>query len=106
MSWFGGGTDLAFDLEDFQECATSYQTIAGELSEMKQQLCSLLDDLSRKGWTTEAGRTFSEMVAIDWGDTIDRYCDMLETLSKILTRTAQEYDGLIREEIDTIHVLS
>ena len=107
MSGFGGsGTDLSFDLEDLQEGATSYQSISDDLSQMKQQLCTLLDDLSQKGWTTEAGIAFSQMVAMDWGDTIDRYCDMLETLSEILTRAAKEYDGLVREQIETIHVLS
>ena len=46
------------------------------------------------------------MVAVDWGETIDRYCDMLKTLSDILTKSAGQYEDLMESELSAIRVLS
>ena len=66
----------------------------------------LLDALKDEGWTTNAGKAFADMVAVDWGETIDRYCDMLKTLSDILTKSAGQYEDLMESELSAIRVLS
>lgn len=106
MGLFGPSVDLSFDTEEMELCAGNYHEISGELSDMKKELCALLDDLKNRGWTTDAGKAFSEMVAVDWGDTIDLYCDMLNTLSEILKQAAGKYEALATTEAEAIKVLS
>lgn len=97
---------LSFCTEELETAARNYSEIAEDLSTMKEELCKLLDALKDEGWTTNAGKAFADMVAVDWGETIDRYCDMLKTLADILTKSADQYENLMESELETIRVLS
>ncbi|MBM6977002.1 WXG100 family type VII secretion target [Intestinimonas butyriciproducens] len=98
--------DLSFCTEELETAARNYSEIAEDLTAMKEELCRLLDALKDEGWTTNAGKAFADMVAVDWGETIDRYCDMLKTLSDILTKSAGQYEDLMESELSAIRVLS
>ncbi len=101
---YENNTDLAFDTSVLRSCATSYQTIAGELRTKVQELDELLDDLKSEGWTTPAGTAFHQMVNTSWSENIELYASLLETYESVLKSAASQYESLSSNYIEKIKV--
>lgn len=99
---YGFGVDLAFDTSILLQASRDYETAATELQTLKTELVALLQDLTSSGWTTKAGKAFKEMVEQDWGTNLDKYCDLLKTLSKALSESAKAYDSLVKNQVDRL----
>lgn len=98
------GVDLAFDTLVIQQASKDYATAAEELLTLKNELTALLQDLTSSGWTTKAGEAFKEMVEQDWGTNLEKYCDLLKTLSESLSESAKEYDSLVTNQVDQLRL--
>lgn len=94
--------DLAFDTASLRSAAAQYQVAAEDLLGLKAELERLLGALSSSDWTTQAGKAFETMVKMDWSGNLDRYCDLLSTLSNLLRDSADEYDALLQEQVDRL----
>ncbi|GGA79687.1 WXG100 family type VII secretion target [Ornithinibacillus halotolerans] len=101
---YEGNTDLAFDTDALRQYGKQYGKIAGELKSMSKKLDNLLTELKNSGWTTPAGELFHQMADTNWGENIEKYADLLETLQDVLISAASEYDNLVENHIEQTKV--
>lgn len=97
-------TDLAFDTDVLRECGNKYADIAKELTTMADNLDTCLLELSQNGWSTEAGTSFYKLTQTNWKDNIYKYAHLLNTLQLILSQSADSYDKLVTDHIETTKV--
>lgn len=96
---YENNTSIAFDTDVLKNAAKEYGNIAVELKEMASQLDELISNLKDSGWTTPAGTAFYEMMDTNWSQNIGKYASLLETLQKILTSAATQYEGLMKDHV-------
>lgn len=96
--------DLSFNTDAMRAYATQYKDIANEMREMAAKLNALLNQLKDSGWTTNAGKAFQKMVEYNWETNMDKYADLLLTLGKILNESANKYDNLVNDYIETLKI--
>jgi WXG100 family type VII secretion target len=101
---YEGNTDLAFDTDALRQYGKRYGSIAEDLRNMSERLDTLLTELKEAGWTTPAGTAFHEMVNSNWGENIEKYAQLLDTLQNILESAASEYDNLVENHIERTKV--
>lgn len=92
---------LAFDTLAMKKAAGEYEKVAEDLRLMASKLDTLLQKLVQDGWTTPAGNAFHEMTSTNWKDNIEKYASLLDTLNSILIESAQEYDDLVVNYVQT-----
>lgn len=101
---YESGVDMSFDTDSLRSAAERYQTAAEDLQTLKTDLEQLLGALSGSDWTTAAGKSFETMVKMDWSSNLDRYCDLISTLSAILRDSADEYEGFLANQVDRLRL--
>lgn len=92
---YEANTDLAFDTEVLKKAAGEYKEVASDLRTIASKLDTLLSQLKDSGWTTPAGTSFHEMTQTNWGENIEKYASLLDSLNNILVKAANEYDELM-----------
>ena len=92
--------DLAFDTTVFRQYGSRYERIANDLRSMASKLNSCLTELKETGWTTDAGSAFQKLSETNWEQNIEKYADLLDTLSRILDEAAYKYDNLVTNNIE------
>jgi len=97
---YEGNTDLAFDTTVLRNCGSKYTEIAEKLRNMATNLDDCLSELEKSGWTTPAGTAFHKMTKTNWQENIEKYADLLDTLSEIIEQASNEYDTLVTEHIE------
>lgn len=101
---YEGNTDLAFDTEALRTAAGQYQDVANQLRNMAKELDSLIIHMKDSGWTTPAGSAFYEMTQTNWSENIEKYAQLLDTLTNILKNAATEYEALVIDHIQNTWV--
>lgn len=103
---YEGNTDLAFDTDVLRKAGRDYAKVAEDLRKMSLDLDKLIKQLVESGWTTPAGTAFSEMTKTNWGQNIEKYASLLDTLEKILKDAATDYDSLMSDYVRNTKVSS
>lgn len=98
---YESNTDLAFDTDALRECANDYGDVAETIRTLATELDQCLENLSKSGWTTGAGKAFQKMAETNWKENMEKYADLLDTLKAILTRACVKYDNLSTDYIET-----
>lgn len=97
---YESNTSLAFDTTDLRQQGARYGVIAADLRAMATNLDNCLTELKNSGWTTPAGSAFQKMAETNWGNNIEKYAALLDTLKSILENAACQYDGLVTNSIE------
>lgn len=95
-----GNTNLAFDTVELKACGSKYVEIADKLRTMAGNLDNCLQELEKSGWTTPAGTVFHEMAKTNWGENINKYADLLDTLNNIMQEAVTKYENLTVDYIE------
>lgn len=98
------GVDLAFDTDTLRSVGKEYRDEAATMRGLRTDLATLLSTLASSGWTTKAGKAFQKMVEEGWAKSLDRYCDLLDTLSETLEESAGCYDQLVEGPVKGLKI--
>lgn len=85
---------LKFDPDEIRSAARKLNTYSDEMHGIQKQLKESLQRLREKDWRGKAADKLSQEIGEDWSKTVDRYCDLMKILTKIMDDASATYDDL------------
>lgn len=87
---------LKFNVDDLHAQAKAIDTIRDRLQSSKNSLTSNLRIMQTE-WVSDSSKKFFDQYDTSWVQYIDKYCIMLEEVSRELKYAAESYDPLTEE---------
>ncbi len=97
MGWGRSYDHVSFDLGELSSCANKYRGYKDELKSIHDNLKTTMNELTSTYWVGKAANKFKSTISDDWLDTVVRYCDMMEQLTKIMDNVVKTYDDLLQQ---------
>lgn len=94
--------DLIYDTEKLNKAKKALDALRDDLDEDLGALDTALEDL-KKGWNTEAGKTFFEDHQDTWSIYVRQYTKKLEGVSNMLLEAINEYDQ-VSQKVENLSI--
>ncbi|ROR31758.1 WXG100 family type VII secretion target [Mobilisporobacter senegalensis] len=94
MIAYEGNNSFCYETEVFAQASKAFNDSAATLKEMKDNLVTRIDDLRNIGWKSDAGNSFFEIIDHNWSNDIERYVDLMEDLSTMITYAIQQFESV------------
>lgn len=92
MIAYEGNNSFCYETEVFARASKVFNDSATTLKTMKDSLVTRIDDLRSVGWKSDAGNSFFEIIDQNWSNDIERYVDLMEDLSTMITYAIEQFE--------------
>lgn len=93
--------DLGYDTDLIRDTAKVFADNASLIRDLMDKMDTCLTNLTSTEWTTNAGKAFEAMVDSNWKQNMNRYAGLLEMFDQALRESADKYDELTTDYIET-----
>lgn len=84
---------VRYDEDMIASMKSKIDKTAEELRDLNNDILEAVEEMERD-WNTTEGKKFLEDVSTDWSPQVEKYIDVLETISLMLTKAETEYTAL------------
>ncbi len=84
---------IKYSTESIAYMKSQIDKTAEELRDLNNDILEAIEEME-KDWNTTEGKKFLEGVSTDWSPQVEKFVDVLDTISLMLTKAETEYTAL------------
>lgn len=85
---------LKFSTGEIGAAARKFEDYKKQMNEIQKELTETMNTLKTTDWRGKAADELYKVVGDQWSKDVQRYCDLLEKLTEIMSSVVTEYDAL------------